>query len=234
MRPSFGTRVLASRTSAVFIDRRTVNTMLTVPQWARPAIGAMLAAAVTFGGPMDAAFASVDTPQLLAGRSGGRVGGRVSAPRMAPRPSGGGYSGGGYGGGRTNIYMAPPMGGYGMMGGYGGYGYGGGNGVGLYLGLSLAETFLREQQRQAYLQQQLRTQQELGADQAAIKMLQMELESQNAKVDQLRSQQQGGAPAAPSLSQQAAPGESEAVRQLQQQLMQQQKELESLKAAQAK
>ena len=204
--------------------------MLVVPQWARPALGAMLAAAVTFV-PMDSAFASVDTTALLAGRSGGRVGGRVSAPRMAPRSGGGGY-GGGYGGGRTNIYVAPPMGGYGMgygMG-YGGYGYGGGNGVGLYLGLSLAETFIREQQRQAFLQQQLRTQQELGADQAQIQLLRQELEAQNAKVDSLRSQQGG----APSLSPQAAPGESEAVRQLQQQLLQQQKELESLKAAQAK
>ena len=64
------------------------HSMLVVPQWARPALGAMLAAAVTFV-PMDSAFASVDTTALLAGRSGGRVGGRVSAPRMAPRSGGG-------------------------------------------------------------------------------------------------------------------------------------------------
>jgi len=38
--------------------------------------------------------------------------------------------------------------------------------TGTYLGISLVETLIREQQRQAYLQQQLRTQQELGRDQA--------------------------------------------------------------------
>merc|ERR1719379_3197168 len=122
-----------------------------------------------------AAMALVFNPMSAeAGRSGGRVGGRAPAPRaptvsrpapaaMAPRT--------------TNVYVAPSPMGMGM--GYGGYGMGGGSGVGLYLGLSVAEAFLREQQRQAYLQQQLKTQQQLGADQAAIQQLQQELAMQN-------------------------------------------------------
>ena len=121
------------------------------------------------------------------------------------------------------------MGGYGM--GYGGYGYGyGGGGTGLYLGLSLAEAFLREQQRQAYLERQLQMQRELGQDQAAIQQLQAELTAQRAKVESMRVQQEGGGAAAPTP--QVAPGESDAVRLLQQQLLEQQKEIQALKAGQ--
>ena len=56
---------------------------------------------------------------------------------------------------------------------------------------------MREQQRQTYLQQQLRTQRELGQDQAAIAQLQNELSQQNAKVDAMKQQgaERGGAPA---------------------------------------
>jgi len=186
-----------------------------MPQWVQPAMAAALSAAV------------VMTPfSAEAARSGGRVGGRApsssmrSAPRAAPART-------------TNVYVQPamPMGGMGM--GYGGYGYGGGmmggggNGLGLYPGLSVAETFMREQQRQAYLQQQLRTQQELGRDQAAIQQLQMELQAQNAKVEQLKAQNGGQVPTT-SVQQQPAPGEMEAMRQM---LIQQQKELMELKAA---
>lgn len=190
-----------------------------MPQWVQPAMAAALSAAV------------VMTPfSAEAARSGGRAGGRApsssmrssmrSAPRAAPART-------------TNVYVQPamPMGGMGM--GYGGYGYGGGmmggggNGLGLYLGLSVAETFMREQQRQAYLQQQLRTQQELGRDQAAIQQLQMELQAQNAKVEQLKVQNGGQVPTT-SVQQQPAPGEMEAMRQM---LIQQQKELMELKAA---
>merc|ERR1719379_2985271 len=172
-----------------------------------------------------AAMALVFNPMSAeAGRSGGRVGGRAPAPRaptvsrpaMAPRT--------------TNVYVAPsPMGmgmgygGYGM--GYGGYGMGGGNGVGLYLGLSVAEAFLREQQRQAYLQQQLKTQQQLGADQAAIQQLQQELAMQNAKVEALKSQ--GGSTNTAPVSQ-----ETEEILKLKLQLLEQQKEMQALKAAQ--
>ena len=72
-----------------------------------------------------------------------------------------------------------------------------------------------------------RVQQELGRDQQAIQQLQMELQAQNAKVEQLKAQNGGQIPTAPA-QQQAAPGEMEAMRQM---LMQQQKELEALKAA---
>lgn len=122
------------------VPTRTTAVEMKAPQWAQPAMAGLLSAAVAL------------TPfSAEAARSGGRVGGRApsssmrSAPRSAPAPVR-----------TTNVYVAPTpmMGGYGM--GYGGYGMGGGNGMGLYLGLSLAETFMREQQRQAYLQQQLR------------------------------------------------------------------------------
>lgn len=92
------------------------------------------------------------------------------------------------------------------------------------VGMSVAESFIREQQRQAYLQQQLRTQQELGRDQEAIRNLQMQLAEQNAKVESLRAQQ-GNSASAPA----AAPAESEAMMKLRLQLMQQEKELELVK-----
>merc|ERR1711920_991552 len=144
-------------------------------------------------------------------RVGGRVGGR--APAVAPRQT-------------TNIYVAPtPMQGY----GYSGYGYGyspfGGISTGAYLGLSIVETLIREQQRQAYLQQQLRTQQELGRDQAMIQQLQADLAAQNAEVDSLKAQRAaGGAAPTPST-------ETGSVQLLQQQLIEQQKQIEALKAA---
>ena len=43
----------------------------------------------------------------------------------------------------------------------------GGGGMGLLIGAELVEAFMKEQQRQAMLKQQLATQQQLGADQAA-------------------------------------------------------------------
>ena len=106
--------------------------MMAAPKWAKPAAASLLAALVALT-PMDA----------NAARSGGRVGGRVSAPRArAPAPARAPSSAPR----TTNVYVAPsPMGmgmGYGGMG-YG-YGYGGGPGLGTYLGISLAETFLRE------------------------------------------------------------------------------------------
>lgn len=96
--------------------------------------------------------------------------------------------------------------------------------MGLLIGAELAEAFIKEQQRQAYLKQQLATQQQLGADQAAIQSLQRQLAEQNAKVEQLAAQK-NGAPAAPA----AAPTEEQLKMQLQ--LVQNQKELEQLKAA---
>merc|ERR1719160_2498097 len=115
--------------------------------WKKPAMSVFLALALTFS-PMDAAEA---------GRSGGRVGGR--APSMSSRPMARPSSGATARPAMrtsapaptmqrtTNVYMAPaPM--YGGGGMYGGGMMGGGNGLGLYLGLSVAESFLREQQRQ--------------------------------------------------------------------------------------
>lgn len=55
----------------------------------------------------------------------------------------------------------------------------------------------------------------------------MELQAQNAKVEQLKAQNGGQIPPA-SVQQQAAPGEMEAMRQM---LIKQQMELEALKAA---
>ena len=155
---------------------------------------AALAAAVLVAAPMDAEAA----------RSGGRMGGRAPAMRSAPMRSapmrGGGGYGGGYGGGRTNVIISP---GIGMGMSPFGYGYGYGISPGAYLGLTLAETLLREQQRQAYLEQQLRTQQQLGQDQAMIQQLQTALAEQSAKVEGLRAQGGGGgggAAAAPALT----------------------------------
>ena len=64
-----------------------------------------------------------------------------------------------------------------------------------------------------------------------IQQLQAELNAQNAKVDGLKAQQAGGAASGASVAPQVAPGESEAMMKL---LMEQQKEIEALKAAQAK
>jgi len=193
------------------------SVMMAAADWKKPAMSVLLAMALTFS-PMDAAEA---------GRSGGRVGGRApsmssrpaarpSMSRSAPAPAPMQRT--------TNVYMAPMGGmGYGGMG-YGGMGYGGGgNGMGLYLGLSVAESFMREQQRQTYLQQQLRTQRELGQDQAAIAQLQNELSQQNAKVDAMK--QQG----AETNTGAATEKDIEALK-LRLQLMEQQKEIEALKA----
>lgn len=185
-------------------------------QQAGKVVGAAVLAALLTMAPVDDAFA--------AGRSGGRVGGRApsrpSVSRSAPSPAR-----------ATNVYVAPtPMYGGGMGYGMGYGGFGGGMSTGTYLGLSLAESFIREQQRQTYLQQQLRTQQELGRDQAQIAELQRALSEQNAKVDGLRAQQaQGGQ--APAAAPAAAPVDAETVRMLQQQLLQQQQQIQQLQGA---
>ena len=150
---------------------------------------AALAAAVLVAAPMDAEAA----------RSGGRMGGRAPAMRSAPirraLRAAAAATAARYGGGRTNVIISPGIG-MGMSPfGYG-YGYGYGISPGAYLGLTLAETLLREQQRQAYLEQQLRTQQQLGQDQAMIQQLQTALAEQSAKVEGLRAQGGGGGGAA--------------------------------------
>merc|ERR1719475_37640 len=75
--------------------------------------------------------------------------------------------------------------------GYGGFGMSPGM-TGAYPGLSLADTLIREQQRQAFLQRQLETQRQLGQDQAMIADLQRQISEQNMKVGQLQAQQSAG------------------------------------------
>merc|ERR1712087_879626 len=148
----------------------------------RVAAGA-LAALLTVA-PIQDAFA--------ASRAGGRVGGRVSSTRVAPAPRAPAPSASSTMAPRTtNIYVAPPPVVTSPFGGGYGYGYGYNPGfTGLSIGLSLADSIIREQQRQAFLQQQLRQQQELGRDQAMIMDLQRQLSEQNLKIEQLKAQQQ--------------------------------------------
>ena len=200
--------------------RTTEASMLAFPDGGKM-LGLMLAASIAFA-PLDSAEAA---------RSGGRVGGRAPVSRSAPSRAPSAISQP-----HTNVYVSPaPVYGGGMGMGYGG-GYGGGFGgggfggggisTGTYLGISLVETLIREQQRQTYLQQQLRTQQELGRDQAQIAQLQAELAAQSVKVDGLKVQQQQGATVAT-----ATAPDADAVKRLQQQLIDQQKQIEVLKVA---
>jgi len=209
--------------------------------WAQPAIAAILAAAISFS-DIDAAHAK---------SSGGRVGGRVSSSSSmsvkptAPKPAGSSATKPTAGPSTTtaaapaavapaaapqvtNVYMSQPMG-Y----GYGGYGMGMSNsGMGLLVGVELANAFLKEQQRQAYLQQQLKVQQQLGADSAQIAELQRQLAAQNAKVEGLAAQK-AAEQGAPTPAQPVFPAQMASEEQLKLQLavLQQQKELEALKAA---
>merc|ERR1712216_214383 len=107
----------------------------------------------------------------------------------------------------NNIYIQPSVvpryGGY----GYGGYGYGGiGYGpfgfstgsVGLDVGIGVAELLIREQQRQAFLQNQIQVQRELGRDAATISELQREVEIGNSRLAELEQKlaaEKGQAPA---------------------------------------
>merc|ERR1719327_335821 len=140
----------------------------------------------------------------------------------------GGYGGGMRGG--TNVYVSPGMGmGMGMGYGYGMSPFGFGISPGAYLGLSLAEAFVREQQRQAFLEQQLRTAQELGQDKAMIAQLQSQLNEQNGKVEAIRARQAAEGGDAPASAPAKAPTtESEAIKLLQEQ----QAEIAALKATQ--
>lgn len=122
-----------------------------------------------------------------AAKSGGRVGGGGGfRARSAPRAPVGGGSAGFARPSVTVIQTAPSMPfGYGYGGGFG-YGFGerlpavshahldaGGFGMspGTALGLTaieIAESLVREQRRQAFLQEQLRIQQQLGKDQGQV------------------------------------------------------------------
>mmetsp|Transcript_22086 Transcript_22086/g.34618 ORF Transcript_22086/g.34618 Transcript_22086/m.34618 type:complete len:258 (+) Transcript_22086:219-992(+) len=72
----------------------------------------------------------------------------------------------------------------------GGYGYGGGVSTGTFLAMSAIElgaAMHREQQRQAYLQQQMQMAQQLGKDQAQIEMLSKQLAETNAKMAEIEA-----------------------------------------------
>ena len=77
-----------------------------------------------------------------------------------------------------------PFGGFGL--GYGGFGFG--YNPALSLGLTLTDVFIREQQRQAYLQQQLETQRQLGQDQAKIAALTAEVQAQEQRMALINQQ----------------------------------------------
>jgi len=151
----------------------------------RAVVGGLFALLTPLAGLPDSAEAA---------RSGGRAGGgrggfsSRAATKAAPptpqvvRPS------------VTVIQSAPTMpfgGGFG-----GGYGYGGGFGLstGQLIGLSaieLADAFGREQRRQAFLKQQLETQQKLGKDEAQIAELQKQLAETNAKMAEIQKAKEG-------------------------------------------
>merc|ERR1719446_953545 len=135
--------------------------------------------------------------EAAGGRSGGRVGGRApsapaartySRPDSTPAPVQK----------TTNVYVAPAPAPVMVGGGYGYGGYGGGFGyaapspgmTGLAVGLSLADTIIQEQRRQAFLQQQLQQQRQLGRDEAMIADLQRQLAAQDSKLNSLQMQQQ--------------------------------------------
>jgi hypothetical protein len=126
----------------------------------------------------------------------------------------------------TNVIVG---GGYGYGGGYGGYGYGGfggGPGLGTYLGLSFAESLLRENQRRSMLEQQLRTQQELGRDQGQIQALQQQLAAQDANIAALKAK--GDTGTAPAQGQ-PVKSEQEQMLELKELLLKQQQEILDLK-----
>lgn len=195
-------------------------------QSSRPAISNVLKQSAKNAAGMLALAAMALMPMDAdAARSGGRMGGGgfsrgPSMTRTMPRaPAVQSFAPRS----QTNVYVSPGMGfatpGFGGFSPFGGYGYspfGGGMSTGTYLGFSLIEALIREQQRQAYLQQQLRVQQQLGTDQAMIAKLQAEVQAQDAKVNDMKAK--------------APPVDDATYKKLQEQLLAQQQEIEKLKA----
>tara|TARA_B100000795_G_scaffold57960_1_gene38468 strand:- start:51 stop:776 length:726 start_codon:yes stop_codon:yes gene_type:complete len=144
---------------------QTKSGIKTVPSASASKTAAPSASASTTAAP-SASASTTAAPSASASdsKTGGRVGGRAPAPVAAPAatvaaaaPAAPPV---------TNIiYQQQPMG-YGGGMGYGQPMGGGGGGMGLLIGVELAEAFVKEQQRAAMLKQQLATQQQLGADQA--------------------------------------------------------------------
>ena len=134
-----------------------------------PAASASKAAAPSTSTAPKASASTTAAPSATASdsRTGGRIGGRAPAPAAAPAATAAGAPAAPA---VTNVIIQQPM--QPMYGGGMGYGQpmmggGGGGGMGLLIGAELVEAFMKEQQRQAMLKQQLATQQQLGADQAA-------------------------------------------------------------------
>lgn len=129
-------------------------------------------------------------------RSGGRVGGSAFQSRKSPPPRPQNPATG-----TTNVYVAPPpvyaAPGYGFAPASP-FGYGMGISRGELLALSaleLGQAFVREQQRQAFLQQQLEVQRKLGRDEAQIQALQQQLADQEARMrDMQQVMMQKGVP----------------------------------------
>merc|ERR1712050_499997 len=105
-------------------------------------------------------------------------------------------------------------------------GFGGfpGGGMGMLVGAEVIKTFFEAQEKRKQMEQQLKVQQELGADTAKIEELQRMLKEQNAKVEALAAQKNALPAEAP-----AAEAPSEGNLKLQLEVLQQQKELELLK-----
>jgi len=199
--------------SAVLLGGTGESRHFQLPFNMRAAAAAVAATAVISGTPLNADAIISDGPTTyIAARSGGRVGGRAPAPRAAPRAAPSVRS-------NTNIYIAPtPSYGYGGYG-YGGYGYRGpsfgpfGFSTGSFAldaGIGVAELLVREQQRQAFLQNQIKVQRELGKDAATIDQLQREVEAGNARLKELEQQVAAGKQA-PAPAQAAAPAPAQAL-----------------------
>ena len=138
-----------------------------------PAASASKAAAPSTSTAQKASASTTAAPSATASdsRTGGRIGGRAPAPAAAPAAAQAATEAAAPAAPAvTNVIIQQPM--QPMYGGGMGYGQpmmggGGGGGMGLLIGAELVEAFMKEQQRQAMLKQQLATQQQLGADQAA-------------------------------------------------------------------
>ena len=138
-----------------------------------PSASASKAAAPSTSTAPKASASATAAPSATASdsRTGGRIGGRAPAPAAAPAAAPATAAAAAPAAPAvTNVIIQQPM--QPMYGGGMGYGQpmmggGGGGGMGLLIGAELVEAFMKEQQRQAMLKQQLATQQQLGADQAA-------------------------------------------------------------------
>merc|ERR1719486_1093892 len=83
--------------------------------------------------------------------------------------------------------MMSPFG-FGGMGMMSPFGYGYGVNPTAMIGITVADMFLQEQRRQAYMQRQIETARQLGQDQNAISALEQQLAQQTAALQSLEAQ----------------------------------------------